>query len=142
MVKIAISAMSDDLESVVCPTFGRCPGFLIVEFEDGQIKEKSFVKNPGETMFRGAGISASQLVASKGCTVVLTGNLGPNSWGVLSTSNIKSYRAIGLKIKDALDQYAQGKLVELTGANVSGGWGGRGHGAGAGRGLGRGARWQ
>jgi predicted Fe-Mo cluster-binding NifX family protein len=148
MVKLAISATDNKVDSVVCPTFGRCPGFLIVEIEKDKIKNKKFVENPGMKMFRGAGISAAQLVAGEKCSAIITGNIGPNSWSVIQSSGIKIYSAVGLKVKDALEQYSKGKLKEFTQSNVSGGWGGRGTGRGMGQGMGRGAgagrggRWQ
>ena len=126
MVKVAISVDDDKLESVVCPTFGRCLGFLIVELEKDEIKEKKFLENPGSKMFRGAGVSASQLVAGEKCSVVITGRIGPNAFGVLKSSGIKIYQAKGLKVKDALDNFSKGKLEEFTQPNVTGG--GRGAG--------------
>jgi predicted Fe-Mo cluster-binding NifX family protein len=142
MVKIAISATEDSLESAVCPTFGRCPGFLIVELENNKIKNKKFVPNPGEGMFRGAGISAAQIVAGEKCSVVITGNVGPNAFGVIRSSGIKVYKAMGVRIKDALEKFAKGKLEEAAEAGMPGRAGGRGMGMGMGRGAGagRGAR--
>ena len=143
MVKVAISAINEDLDSVVCPTFGRCPGFLMIELDKDEIKNKTFVSNPGVSMFRGAGISAAQLVAGEKCSAVITGNMGPNAFGVMKSSGVKIYQAMGLKVKDALDQYSKGKLREFSQASVPGGRGfgmGRGAGAGMGPGAGRGRR--
>lgn len=144
MVKVAISAMNEDMDSVICPTFGRCPGFLVVELEGSNVKSKTFVPNPAAGTFRGAGISSAQLLASQGCSAILTGNVGPNAWGVLGSSGIKIYQAVGLKIKDALDRFSKGGLQEIAQAGAAGFGGGQGMGAGGGmgRGAGRRARWQ
>jgi len=127
-MKVAISANSADLNSLVSPVFGRCAGFIIAEVENGEIKSSEFVANPALNMFRGAGIQAAQLVLSKNVQAVISGNLGPNAFAVLQQAGVKVYQAFGLTIKDAVRKLSAGTLPEMT----------QQAGPGFGRGLGRG----
>ncbi len=146
-MKVAISAMSEDLEQQVNPVFGRCPGFVIVEIDGKEIKGHSFVPNPAAQSGMGAGIAAAQAVASQGVQAVVSGNIGPNAFMVLNQSGIKVYQVQGLSIEQAAKQLGEGTLKEMSAASAPGHFGmgagrdpgpGRGAGGGAGRGAGRG----
>ncbi len=112
-MKVAISANSADLNSLVSPVFGRCAGFIIAEVENGEIKSSEFISNPALNAFRGAGIQAAQLVLSKNVQAVISGNLGPNAFAVLQQAGVKVYQAFGLSIKDAIKKLSAGELPEM-----------------------------
>lgn len=140
MAKIIVSAYDANADGQVCPTFGRCPGFLLVEEENGSVKSKEFKQNVNMGAIRGAGIAAAQLIASSGAKIVITGNVGPNAFSVLNSAGIKVLRASG-SINDAVARFAKGELEEMTGPGPIGF--GRGMGGGRGRGgPGRGRAWQ
>ena len=128
-MKIAISADSENLDATVNPVFGRCPGFIIAETENGEIKSKAYVKNQALNSPRGAGIAAAQTVADQMVEAVITGNMGPNALMVLGQTGIKVYQAGSISVKEAVKQLAEGKLEELKQA-VGAGSGGRGLGRG------------
>lgn len=131
-MKIAIAVSGATLESQVDPRFGRCPYFLIIDIKTDKL---GVIKNTAGQTFRGAGISAAQMIANKGVKAVIAGNFGPNAINVLNSSDIKIFSGIfGIKAKKALEQYKEGKLQETT---VPIGAGGR-RGLGMGRGMGRG----
>lgn len=136
-MKIAISAASNDLKQPINPVFGRCPGFLIIEIEGKEIKGHSFFPNAAAQAGMGAGIAAAQTVAGQGVQAVISGNVGPNAFMVLSQSGIKVYQAFGLSAEQAIQQLAEGKLQEMPAASAQGRFGmGAGRGAGFGRGTG------
>jgi len=136
-MKIAVSATSGDLSQPVNPVFGRCPGFVIAEVEGTGIKTQSFLPNPAAQTGMGAGIAAAQAVASQDVQAVISGNVGPNAFMVLSQSGIKIYQAAGLSVEQAIKQLAEGKLQEMPAASAPGHFGmGGGRGAGFGRGAG------
>ena len=149
-MKIAVSAVSQDLEQQVNPIFGRCSGFLIIEIEGKEIKEHSFIENQAMKNPMGAGIAAAQTVASQGVHAVISGNIGPNALMVLNQSKIKVYQAFELSVKQAIEKLAEGKLQEISVASGLGRFGmqesqglgfrkGAGRGAGTGFGKGRGS---
>ncbi|MCK4714466.1 MAG: NifB/NifX family molybdenum-iron cluster-binding protein [Candidatus Aenigmarchaeota archaeon] len=115
-MKIFVSAYKNDMESEVCPTFGRAPLFLVVELEDGNVNKVTEVKNTNTNVARGAGISTAQLVVNGGCKVLITGNVGPNAFSMLDESGVKIFRAFGMKIKDAIKSHMENGLDEITSA--------------------------
>lgn len=140
-MKIAVSASGDNLDSMVDTRFGRCPYFIIVETERNKIKGHEAVENTGGQAMRGAGITAAQLVANKDVKVVISGNMGPNAFNVLSQSGIKIFTGVyGITVKEAVQSYLKGEFKEMK-APAMPGFGperGMGRGMGKGRGAGRG----
>jgi len=133
-IRIAVSASGPGLDAPVDFRFGRCPYFVIVDVENGVIKSFEVIQNPAMSAFSGAGIQAAQLVANKGVNVVITGNMGPNAYGVLSSAGIQIVTATpGITVREAVQKYLNGELKPLTGP----GPGGFGRGRGMGRGWGR-----
>jgi predicted Fe-Mo cluster-binding NifX family protein len=130
--KIAIASSGKDLDSPVDPRFGRCPYFLIVE--TGKNGEFETVPNTAVQAFRGAGISAAQMVVNKKAEAVIAGNFGPKAVAVLSSSGIKTFRASGIEVREAVEKFKDGELKEVT--QMSGPFG-PGMGFGRGRDYGR-----
>jgi predicted Fe-Mo cluster-binding NifX family protein len=75
-------------------------------------------ENAGLTASGGAGVQAAQLVAQKGATALITGNLGPNAATALSASGIKVYLVPGGTVKEVAEAYKTGALKEVSGATV------------------------
>ena len=141
-MKIAVSAMADNLDAMVDARFGRCAYFVIVEVEGNEIKSSEAVKNPGVTAIGGAGIQAAQIVANKGVEALITGNIGPNAFAALSGTGIKVITGIGgITVKGAVQRYLKGELKETKQPTTPGFGPGRGMGRGMGPGMGRGF-WQ
>ena len=133
-MKIAVSATTDNLDSMVDARFGRCPYFLIVKVEGTEIKGHEAIKNPSVNAMGGAGIQAAQFVANKGVEVVITGNIGPNAFNVLSQIGIKILTGVGgISVKDAVQKYLKGEIKETKTPTI-------GFRPGRGMGLGRGRR--
>ena len=127
-MKIAISSSGKDLDSQIDPRFGRCQYFIFV---DPETMEFEVSENEGLMAMGGAGVQAAQLVAQKGTTALITGNLGPNAASALSASGIRVYLVPGGTIKDVIEGYRSGSLREASGATVPPHFG-----MGGGRGMG------
>jgi len=109
--RLAIAASGITLEAKVDPRFGRCPYFLIVETKTNKLE---VLKNIAGQAFRGAGISAAQIIANKKVKAVIAGNFGPKAVSVLSASGIEIFiGASELTAKQALEKYKDGKLEPL-----------------------------
>ena len=139
-MKIVISATGPTLDAEVDPRFGRCQYFIIA---DPETMEFEAVDNSSAMAAGGAGISAGQIIASKGVEAVLTGNCGPNAYQVLSSAGIQVIIGVSGKIKDVVEGYRAGKFNESSQANVPdhfgmGSMSGIGGGFGIGRGMGKG----
>ncbi|MCK4618046.1 DUF5320 family protein [Candidatus Aerophobetes bacterium] len=154
-MKIAVSSTGQDLNASVDARFGRCQYFIIIEPETMKFEA---IANPSITAMHGAGIQTSQLIASKGATVVLTGNCGPNAFQTLSAAGIEVIVGVTGTVKDATEKYKKGELQTSSQASVPSHFGtggtsptpgmspgmgtfpgmGGGGGGGGGRGMGRG----
>ncbi len=150
MVIVAVPSMgSGGLNDSMSPRFGRCGSFTFVEIGNNEIKSVKTVPNHAAGAMGGAGIQAAQLIGNNKADIVIAGFLGPNAANGLSALNLKIYQAPNqnITIQEVINLYIQGKLSELSSANVGshygmgggmGGGGGMGRGMGGGGGMGRG----
>jgi len=114
-MKIAVSATHRSLDADVDPRFGRCMCFVIVETEGNEIKNHKEIDNNAIRATRGAGIQAAQTVANEGVEVVITGNIGPNAFNVLTQTGIEVVTGVTGKVKEAVEKYLKGKLKDTSG---------------------------
>ncbi len=112
-MKICLSVSSPNLDSPIDPRFGRANYFLVTDQEG---KKVEVINNPGIEAMGGAGITAAQAVASSGAKVIITGNVGPRAFAVLSSSGLKIFTGVaGISAREALKKYSQGELKEIKG---------------------------
>ena len=135
-MKICIAADGPNLSSFVSPAFGRAPYFILFDLEE---EDFEYFANSGLQAGRGAGVAAAQLVLSKRAEVVVCGNLGPNAFHILKSSNIKICSGEdGITVSEAISRYKNGATKETITPTTSSGFGaGFGHGMGFGRGPNR-----
>jgi predicted Fe-Mo cluster-binding NifX family protein len=127
-MKICVTTVADSLDAQVDQRFGRCQYFLIV---DSETMESEAISNESSFAAHGAGIQAAQTVANSGVKVVITGNVGPNAFRVLSAAGIKIVSGASGSVRNAVEKYKKGKLQEISGPTVGGHLGmGRGQGRG------------
>lgn len=114
-MKVAISSTGPDLEAQIDMRFGRCRYFIIVDTESLEFEA---LDNANVAAAGGAGIRSAQLIADKGSEALISGNVGPNAFNVLSAAGIKVYSQASGSIKEALDKLKNGELTETTEPNV------------------------
>jgi predicted Fe-Mo cluster-binding NifX family protein len=132
MMKVAVSATGKDLNCQIDPRFGRCQYFIFVNPETMEFEA---FENEGLMASGGAGVQAAQMVAQKGASALITGNLGPNAASALSVSGIKVHLVSGGTVREVTEAFKAGKLKETSGPTVSPHFGmGRGRGMGGRRG--------
>ncbi len=146
---MCVTATTGDLNAQVDPRFGRCQYFVFIDSDTMAFEAMAnkAIAAPG-----GAGIQAAQTVVNKGANVLISGNIGPNAFQVLSTADVKIATGAYGTVKEAVEMYKGGKLNEAGGSTVAahagmgatapgGGFGmgmGGGRGGGRGRGVGMG----
>lgn len=135
-MKVCITSTGDSLEAQVDPRFGRCPYFIIYDTDTDEFKA---FENSSMTAVSGAGIQAAQFVVNEGAEVVITGNVGPNSFGVFNAAGVKIITGVaGMKVKDAVEKFKKGELKGFAPNPTVPGHYGTGMGVGMGRGMGMG----
>ena len=155
-MKIAISSTGPDLNAEVDPRFGRCQFFLIVDLEDMSFEA---IPNGNLAQTSGAGIQSAKVVADRGAKAVLTGQVGPNAYQVLSEAGLDVITGASGPVRTAVQHYKKGQFQLAEKPNAAnhaglqadlpqnqGPWSqgapqagsGMGRGMGGGRGMGRG----
>lgn len=156
-MKIAISSTGPELDSEVDPRFGRCQYFMIVDPDNMSFEA---VPNTNLTQGGGVGIQSAKVVADKGAKAVLTGNVGPNAYQVLSEAGLDVITGVSGTVREVAGQYKSKQLQPTDKPNAENHAGmqayvnqppspspqqvpgigiGAGGGMGGGRGMGRGA---
>ena len=119
-MRIAVSSSGPDLESAVDPRFGRCSYLLFV---DPDTLEFEAVPNPNLSAGGGAGIGAAQMVVDRGAKAVLTGNVGPNAFGVLNQAGIAVYTGVTGTVRQAVEDFRAGGMDVTSTPTVGGHFG-------------------
>ena len=119
-MKIALTINEKSEKSKVDPRFGRCPYFLIIDDETG---EKKIIDNTQNlNAMQGAGIQAAQNLLKENPDVLITGNIGPKAFMLLS-EKVKIYTGAGdLTVDEAIEKFKNGKLQQAAGATKPGHW--------------------
>lgn len=118
-MKIVISAMGKREDSILDKRFGRCEYFIIY---DTETKEKYAVNNEAVRSNQGAGIAAATQVIEERANVVITGNLGPNSFKVLEKSGIKAFQSEEIRVSTVIERFQKNELspIMMAGADHQG----------------------
>lgn len=122
--RIAITSTGKELESPMDPRFGRCAYFVIVDGAGNM----SPVSNDARDLSNGAGIQAAKNVVDLNVEAVITGDVGPNAFRVLSAAGVRIYVGGSGTIREALERFKSGQLREAASSTAPGH-----HGMGGGR---------
>ena len=119
-MKVAITAQKQDLSSPVDLRFGRAQCIIVVDTETG---EHQVVDNAVNlNIAQGAGIQTAKNVVDLGAEAVITGNVGPKAFGVLSQARIKVFLSRDQTVSEAVAAIKDGTLEQVSQANVEGHW--------------------
>jgi predicted Fe-Mo cluster-binding NifX family protein len=100
---------------------------------DSETMQLQAIPNTASGATAGAGIQAAQTIAGKDVKVLITGNVGPNAFQALSAASIKIVTGVSGTVREVVEKYKRGELME-TDAPTVGGHLGLGRGRGGGRG--------
>jgi predicted Fe-Mo cluster-binding NifX family protein len=114
-VKIAVTTNGKDLDAPMSPVFGRCSTYILVDTETMRFEA---LENPALGAPGGAGIQAAQFIVNRGVQAVVTGNVGPNAFGVLQAANIPVYLFGGVTVRQTIEAYNAGQLTAIAGASA------------------------
>ncbi|MFX0124716.1 MAG: NifB/NifX family molybdenum-iron cluster-binding protein [Candidatus Hodarchaeota archaeon] len=109
-MKIAVTSISKSLDEAIDPRFGRCAFFLIFELPD---RTPRVIPNQSGASMHGAGIATAQMICQEGIQAVITGNVGPNAFQVLSRAGVQVFTTEPTSVKEALDKFDRNELIPL-----------------------------
>lgn len=110
-MKLIITATSPDIDSQIDPRFGRASYFLVVNPDTLEWQAHA---NPALTATGGAGIKAAQFISAQDCTVVISGDFGPNAYEALDAAGIPMYLFGSCRtVRQAIQKYEDGQLERL-----------------------------
>jgi len=101
-MKIAISSSGDNLQSEVDSRFARCPYYIIYDTDNGSFEA---IKNESLIARGGAGVQASRNIVEMGVKAVISGNIGPNAFRVLSAAAIRIYSGATGSVNDVIERF-------------------------------------
>jgi len=92
----------------------------LVDTETGELSSHDNAQNLNAP--QGAGIQAGQTVARLGAEAVLTGHVGPKAFTTLRAANVAVYTGVSGTVKEAIEQFKNGRLTLAANADVQGHW--------------------
>jgi predicted Fe-Mo cluster-binding NifX family protein len=110
-MKIAIPVDKQNLESNVCPSFGRAPHLL---FYNTVTKETYYLDNSAVASQGGAGIRVSQVIVDHGVRALITPRCGENAEEVLRKSEVLIYKSIPGTAQQNIDAFVAEQLILLN----------------------------
>ena len=114
-MKIVITSSDTDLDAPTSPVFARCPVYVLVDTETMRFEA---LENPEISALRGAGFHTPEFIVERGAQAVVTGNVGPNAFGVLQDLGVPVYLFGGGTVREAIEAYKAGRLQPVEGASV------------------------
>jgi len=114
VTKIAIPSMNDSgLESDVCYHYGSCEYFTIVDVKDKDIESVKTISNLSPEIEHNCA-APSKILESHNVNAVLVAGIGGRPLMSLAEKNIKVFAGITGKVSNAVEDYNNGLLQELS----------------------------
>jgi len=109
-MKIALA--TDDnmgLDAVLSHHFGRCPYYIVVDFDDKEIKDVKAVKNPFYESHGQTG-EVPNFINSLGADVIIAGGMGPKAIGFFQQIGIQAFTGASGIVGDVIKSYMNGQV--------------------------------
>ena len=115
-MKMAITSFGPNLTSQLCPRFGSCAYFLVIDTENTDFE---VFDNKDESSTGCSGRSAARFLISKKVHAVITGRCRPETFQILSDAGVYVYLNQSGTVKEVLENYRQGHLRRATPAHFA-----------------------
>lgn len=119
-MKIAISSQGQDLKAGLDQRFGRAKYFVVSDTDSAEISVHDNAQNLNAA--QGAGVQAGKNVVDLDVSAVITGNVGPKAFTVLTAGGVDVYTGARGTVAEAIEQFKRGELTKVSGANVDSHW--------------------
>lgn len=109
-MKIAVAALDKNgLDAKISQHFGRCPYFIIVNVEDGEITKTEAVENPYAQAQRGPG-QVPEFINSHNVNVLISGGMGRRAVSFFEQFGIETVTGTALDVGKAVEGYLKGVM--------------------------------
>jgi predicted Fe-Mo cluster-binding NifX family protein len=109
-MKVAVSAENNNgLQSRVSAHFGRCPYFIMVEVEDGQIQDVSAVENPFYAAHAAGQVPS--FIHGQHADAILAGGMGRRAMAMFEEMGIDPVCGVPGTVGPAVQAYLAGTLA-------------------------------
>jgi predicted Fe-Mo cluster-binding NifX family protein len=115
-MKVAISSSGDTLQSEVDSRFARCPYYVIYDTES---ENSEAIENKSVMAGGGAGVQSAQALSDIGVKAVISGNVGPSAFRVLSVASIEIYSGASGSIEEVIKKFKKGEYKKSNGPDVN-----------------------
>lgn len=115
-MKIAITSFGPNLTSRLCPRFGSCAYFLVIDSENMNFE---VFDNKNESSAGCNGSRAARFLISMKVHAVITGRCRPETFQILSDAGVYLYLSQSGIVKEVLKHYRIGQLRRATPAHYS-----------------------
>ncbi|MFB6076058.1 MAG: NifB/NifX family molybdenum-iron cluster-binding protein [Candidatus Aenigmatarchaeota archaeon] len=116
-MKIAVSTDSGKVSA----HFGRCPEFTIAKIEDGEVKNKEVIENPGHRPGY-----LPKFMNEKQIDCIVSGGMGRKAISMFNDYEIEAITGINGNVDEVLEEMAEGEIEGS--ANPCKPGGGKGYG--------------
>ncbi len=106
-MKIAIPTYRGGIDDIVCEHFGRAPTFTIYDVNTGKFE---VIENRSEH-FGGFG-KPPEIIKMKGVDAVVCSGMGARAIAMFKSYGIKVYMGARGTVRDAIELFLKGELVE------------------------------
>jgi predicted Fe-Mo cluster-binding NifX family protein len=114
-MRIAVSARGPALSSEIDPGFSRARYFVVVDTDTGELSPHDNSENVRAA--QGAGAQTAQSIVTFGVEGLITGNIATDAATALKAGNVKVYKQTWGTVRDAVERFKTGRLLERGLAN-------------------------
>ena len=112
-MRIGIAAESDmGLQARVSRHFGRCSHYVLVDVEDGRVKELSTIDNPFHNAHEEPGRVPS-FIRDQGVDVIIAGSMGGQAMGFFMGFGIQVIIGAEGSVQENIDKFLSGHDVGI-----------------------------
>ncbi|NOZ56953.1 MAG: metalloregulator ArsR/SmtB family transcription factor [Calditrichaeota bacterium] len=111
VMRIAFACDTNEgLDSTISAHFGRCPYYVFVDVEGGEVRNVEVVENPFY-YDHGAPGQVPGFIANRGATAIVSGGMGPRAIGFFEQLGVEAVTGASGRVREVLEAYLDRQLA-------------------------------
>lgn len=110
-MRIAFAADDDrGLDALLSQHFGRCPYYILVDVEGGEVRKVRSIRNP---FYHGHGRPGQvpELIYGQGAKVIIAGGMGRRAIDFFGRLGVRPITGVSGTVREVLEAYLRGELA-------------------------------